>query len=125
MIAEQRVGKISDATAPAGPLEALSANLDDAVAVLTGRGFNDVGGVVSRLEPFIAQLQDLKHAAVPAADSKSVEGVRKNLHRLNEVTQHLHLVHRGLLDIGRVADGSYGPDGLMKTAPPASLRGEG
>ncbi len=125
MIAEQPASNVTDVTATASPLEALSASLDDSVVVLTGRDFNDVGGVVLRLEPYIAQLQDLKHSAGPAADSNSVEGVRKSLHRLNEVTQHLHLVHRGLLDIGRVADGSYGPDGLMKTASLASLRGEG
>jgi hypothetical protein len=108
-----------------GLLETLSASLNNATGVLAGRSFKDVGDVVSTLEPFIGELQGLKNSTTPDVDPKAIHEVRKSLHRLNEVTAHLHLVHRGLVDIGRVSNGSYGPDGLMSATPSASLRGEG
>ena len=106
-------------------LETLSASLNNATGVLAGRSFRDVSDVVSTLEPFIAELQSLKNSTAPDVDLKAIHEVRKSLHRLNEVTAHLQLVHRGLADIGRVSNGSYGPDGLMTAMPSASLRGEG
>lgn len=108
-----------------GLLETLSARLNIAAGVLAGRSFRGVGDVISTLEPFIGELQSLKSSAAVDVDMKAIHEVRKNLHRLNEVTEHLHLVHRGLLDIGRVSSGSYGPDGLMTAPPSAGLRGEG
>ena len=115
----------SDAVPSADAFEDLGSELTRAIDVLTSENFEDVEAVTAGLEPFVVRLEGLKDSRPEALDRASAIDVRRKLLSLNEVATHLHLVYRGLLGIGHVADGGYGPDGRIESSHSSNVRGEG